>query len=235
MSAPRTRVREPVEIDPPPDAEALAGDLQEHLRETCHDMRDPIAAILALAATASMEPGVGAGARRRLDQIATEAEHLALMVRGVLSEDVVVEFNPTRAIAETAAAARSAYDGELEFLGVVNDVQLSGNPTVLRRMLGNLLSNACRAAGRGGRVRVTVTAAAACVTVTVEDDGPGFAGQVAPGLRYGLNIVERYAVRYGGVCSYGSSTLGGALVRLELPAHGRSDQSGEVGRAGRAV
>src|SRR6266699_328258 len=62
------------------DVEAAPRNL-EGLRETCHDMRQPIASVFALAAAALAEPGLPAAARVRLEQIVDQAEWLADLIQ----------------------------------------------------------------------------------------------------------------------------------------------------------
>jgi hypothetical protein len=62
------------------DVEAAPVTLQG-LRETCHDMRQPVASVFALAAAALAEPGVPQAARTRLEQIVDQAEWLADLIQ----------------------------------------------------------------------------------------------------------------------------------------------------------
>src|SRR6266568_4966250 len=50
------------------------------IREVCHDLRQPVAGILALAAVALAEPGLPSPARPWLEQIVHEAESLAELI-----------------------------------------------------------------------------------------------------------------------------------------------------------
>ena len=58
--------------------------MTRQLRETFHDMRQPVASTLALAAAALTEPDLPAAARNRLEQIVEQAEWLADMIHGCL-------------------------------------------------------------------------------------------------------------------------------------------------------
>jgi hypothetical protein len=65
-----------------PAAEADdAADADRGLREACHDMRQPVAGVLALAGAALAEPGLPGVARLRLEQIIKQAEWLADMIQ----------------------------------------------------------------------------------------------------------------------------------------------------------
>ena len=58
-----------------------AEDSARGLREACHDMRQPVAGVLALADAALTEPGLSGIARLRLEQIINQAEWLADMIQ----------------------------------------------------------------------------------------------------------------------------------------------------------
>jgi len=104
---------------------------------------------------------------------------------------------------------------------------------MLRRVLINLVRNAAQAVSatkRPGHVRVRLARAGDVWNLDVEDDGPG----VAPELRHaifdpyvttktdgtglGLAIVKKIVVEHGGTISAGESALGGARLRVQIPA-----------------
>src|SRR5438874_1308782 len=62
-----------------------APDVVLQLRETFHDMRQPVAAMLALAAATLTEPDLPAAARERLEQLIQQAEWLSDMIHGCLA------------------------------------------------------------------------------------------------------------------------------------------------------
>ena len=81
-----------------------------------------------------------------------------------------------------------------------------------------MLRNAIRAAGPEGQVRVTVSPSAGEVQIDVDDDGPGF-GALPVQHGIGLRSVRRLVRHAGGrVETGGPSRLGGASVRIHLPA-----------------
>jgi len=101
----------------------------------------------------------------------------------------------------------------------------------LDELLGNLVENAAKYGG--GSVFATVTREGDTVDIIVEDDGRGIAEEDRerifdrgvrldsgkPGTGLGLAIVRDVAEIYGGtVMLEESEDLGGALVRLRLPA-----------------
>ena len=105
-------------------------------------------------------------------------------------------------------------------------------------MLGNLLDNACKWAGR--RVEVDARCEGARLIVTIDDDGKGIARErrqeiVLRGARadeqvegsgLGLAIVDELARLYGGEVRLDDSPLGGTRALLALPAAGANPRVG---------
>ncbi len=70
----------------PPPAEGAEEGLQR-LREICHDIRQPVAAVQALAAAALGDPGLPDVTHSYLEQIITQAQTLADVIRQRLHTD----------------------------------------------------------------------------------------------------------------------------------------------------
>src|SRR6478672_3895872 len=70
-----------------PDAEDPHGQLDP----MCHDLRQPLAAIMMLAAAASAEAGVSDATQVRLEQITAEAEWMSSIIRDVLATRATTE------------------------------------------------------------------------------------------------------------------------------------------------
>lgn len=97
-----------------------------------------------------------------------------------------------------------------------------------------IIENAVKFTGPGDRIKVQSTEADGFVGISVEDSGPGIApadrscvfdrfwkGQrpgVEPGSGLGLALVRAVAETHAGRCCADESALGGARIRLELPA-----------------
>ncbi len=211
----------------------------QQLRDTCHDMREPIASVLAVTAAALAEPGLPATARLRFEQISGQAEWLAEMVHELLHEEVNErqEGGETNETAETGAIATSEADGRCDARSVVGEVIRAGrltwscdlsvispaepvrctlHPVLLRRVVSNVLSNAALAAGPSGLVTVRIWHGKGLLRLVVEDSGPGF-GNIPSGLGLGLAWVTRTVVRHGGRIECARGARGGACVSLWLP------------------
>jgi len=192
------------------------------LREVCHDIRQPIAGVLALAGAILAETGLSQGVRSRLEQIVELAEWQSDVVEnwleiaegatspGVRCTDAV------RVINDAIAAERLLWAGNLTLIWPTERVFIRLDPVMLRRMIANLLDNATRAAGPAGTVTVEVARRGEAMLLTVEDDGPGFGG-LAPGHELGLSTVARRAAHHRGRLECGRGSLGGGRVSLWLP------------------
>jgi signal transduction histidine kinase len=211
-----------------------APDVVQQLRETCHDMRQPVASVLALAGAALTEPELPAAARGWLEQIVGQAEWLADMIhaclhdgeQGEANEAGETDFDETDEVApcpdvvcivnEVIAAGRLTWPCDLQVTSPAASVLCTLNPVLLRRIVSNILSNAARAAGPSGVVTVRIRQRKALAKLVVEDSGPGF-GKIPSGVGLGLSAVARHIVRYGGRMECGQSAGGGARVSLWLP------------------
>jgi signal transduction histidine kinase len=192
----------------------------DRLREICHDMRQPVASIIALADAALSHAAVPSSVRGRLGQVRDQAEWLGDLLRHLVEPP-----EPRMAEDESCDLARLAsdavrfeavtYTGELALQWSSGDMYVSGNSVELRRVIANLLSNATRAAGPAGKVVVELRRDADCALLTFDDSGPGF-GHIRPGTGLGLPVVARSLNAYGGDVKYGQGPLGGVRATLAL-------------------
>jgi K+-sensing histidine kinase KdpD len=206
--------------------ENRAGMVQQ-LRETFHDMRQPLASTMALAAAALTEPGLPTGARDRLKQIIEQAEWLADMIHGCLTvqrrEEPEQTSKPGHDLADIVQVVGEVIAAEcLTWAGAVNVTAPAGpvlcmfSPALLRRTVSNVLDNAMRAAGPDGTVNIEIQRCDDAVMFAVEDNGPGF-GEIPSGAGLGLSAVARNVIRYGGRIEYSCGACGGVRVILWLP------------------
>jgi len=169
-------------------AEVAAASRTEQLRNALlssisHDLRTPLAAILASASSLKTFGGQFAPEVRE-DLVATieeEAERLNRFVANLLSMtklesgalslerqsfDVVEVVNRvSERVGRTGATVLRRLEGE-RFL-------IDGDPILLEQALGNLLENAVRYGFEGGTVLVRVSDLGAAIMIEVQDEGPG--------------------------------------------------------------
>ena len=211
--------------------------VEDGLRLVCHDLRQPVAGVLALAGAALAEAGVPERMRIRLEQIVALAEWQAdvlehwLQVSGADAPDE--DANVVRVVNEAAAAERVTWTGELTFVWPSEPMFAGLHPIVLRRMAANLLANATRAAGPSGRVIIEVLRRPSRILLVVEDNGPGF-GCLPEGFGLGLFDVARQALACQGRLECGRGDLGGGRVSLWLPVSA-SALAGRMADAPRVV
>lgn len=195
------------------------------LRETYHDMRQPVAAMLALADAALTEPCLPDVTRSYLEQISTLAQSLADVVHESLRADEHADEGArltdlVQLADEAVAAERVTFAGTLKLLPHAGPVLVRTNPVDIRRVISNLLGNATRAAGPTGRVTVEVGCDSSLAQLAVEDSGPGL-GHIPQGTRLGWGIIAQSLARCGGSIKYGESALGGVRACFWLPLGAR--------------
>lgn len=202
-------------------------DMVQQLRETCHDVRQPVAIMMALAAAALTESDLPAATRHRLEQIIEQAEWLSDMIRNGLGTQQREEPYETgeschsladlvRVVGEVIEAGRLTWTGDITLAAPTGPVWCMADPVPLRRAVSNVLDNAARAAGPAGTVRVEIQRYDDAVMLAVEDNGPGF-GEIPSGAGLGLTAVARNVIKFGGRIEYSGGTCGGARVSLWFP------------------
>lgn len=192
------------------------------VRELCHDLTVPATSIKLLTQVAVAESNPDPALLARLRQIANEASRIAEICSYFLDQPHGAGVAELHALTtETAESHRWRYPGVIDV--EAEPVTVNAHPAVVARILSNLLENACRAAGAGGRVLLTVERDGGAARLAVADSGPGF-GLAEPGkASLGLNIVAAMVRRAGGSLRMGTSDLGGMAVTVTLPGAGGTD------------
>ena len=194
----------------------------DELRQACHDIRQPIAGVLALAGAALTEAGLSEKARDYLSKIVGLAEWQSDVIEHWLRAPGAWPSTPHETdvlgiITEAVAAQQVTWAGDLTLLWPPGPVFVGVPRVTMRRIAANMLANATRAAGPSGRVTVEVSTRAMWMLLAVEDDGPGF-GRISQNFGLGLSAVAREAIAHRGRLECGRGRLGGARVNLWLPA-----------------
>jgi signal transduction histidine kinase len=193
----------------------------QRLRETCHDIRQPVAGVLALATAALADPGVPVVTRSYLEQIVNQAQSLGEVIQRRLHAEEPAEANARLTdlgwLAEEAAATeRVTYEGRLEIVPHAEPVVVCVNQTDARAVISNLLSNATRAAGPDGAVTIEISRDSGLAQLVVEDTGPGF-GKIPGGTGLGWRVMARSLATCRGKISYGRGSRGGVRASFWLP------------------
>lgn len=209
--------------------------------DAAHQLRTPIAALLAQVEAAQHEAGrAEKGALRGIHAAAGRLGHLVEQLLALARAEpslaqtstVVSLVDLVRSVAENWLPTAIGKDIDLGF--ELTPARVVGNEVLLQEMLANLLDNALRHTPVGGIVTVHCRQADGKAWLGVEDSGPGIpeserqrvgerfyrpAGQVGDGCGLGLAIVREIARQHHGRLHIGTSEkLGGALLQVELPA-----------------
>lgn len=218
---------------------------ERFMRRIVHDMRNPLAAIIAHASNLRTAPDFDrANADRTAQTIENEAQRLTRLVDSILFDarlshlPLVLEAIDLADIIEEVYYQhdeRAEREGKtLEFEAPPTPLTLDGDRDLLVRAVSNLVDNSLKYSPIGSRVRIVGERTNAHVVVKVIDDGEGIPPEYLPdrvfeamvrvkprdgifGSGLGLSIVKKIAQMHGGAVS-AESTLGrGTTMTLVLP------------------
>ncbi|GAA0946891.1 hypothetical protein GCM10009554_43210 [Kribbella koreensis] len=185
----------------------------DQLKRLCHDLRQYVAAGLLLS-----EPRAGQDAgQTRMTLIHQQFTAIAEMLAAEFDRGHDTgTVNLSRLVTECAEVVRLTHRGRITVVRSKH-VLVAGEQALFRRAVGNLLDNACRAAGANGSVTVTVGVDGDEAKVEVVDDGAGFGG-IASGTGHGLQVVAAAVRACKGRLEISSGPGTGTTVRLCVPA-----------------
>jgi signal transduction histidine kinase len=216
-----SELNEPEGVRLPP--EPSPGDPALWRRRLRHDIRHELGTIIMLASAVAVSGDIGAESKQRVEQLLGETRWLDHLLRrldeGSDEPDRQQLPSPERirvdALAgEVVAGLRLATRHEVGFTATAAWAHM--DPLALWRALRNVLDNACRVAK--GRVDLQVSVDQGWIVIQVDDDGPGFGAGSAGLSSLGLGIVHDIVSRYAGSLEIRHCEMGGARVRLLLPA-----------------
>ena len=195
---------------------------ERRLRGLLHDLGHQMTTLSYLVEAVRADTPQGRDSGVRLELLAAEMSRvLDLIDHGIYGlhaehqpdEQVTVEL---RGLAgQVAQLAAFAHEADVELLPGP-DAEVQASPAMLWRVLTNVVDNAGRAAGPGGRVTLAISQPGETI-VEVADTGPGF-GAGEPGLAsLGLQIVDSLLSSCEGTMEVRSPEGGGTVVRIVLP------------------
>ncbi|MGK5025646.1 sensor histidine kinase N-terminal domain-containing protein [Janthinobacterium sp. RB2R34] len=194
------------------------------IADAAHQMKTPLAGMrmqseLALRQTDQDE------IHRSLQQLAKSSEAATRLVNQLLAlaraenqPQAGTAFAPlelselARTVVQDWVQASFAQQIDLGFEQATEPVMISGNPMMLRELLGNLIDNALRYTPAGGSVTVRVRSTAEQAILEVEDTGPGIPQAERS------HVFERFYRILGS--NVDGSGLGLAIVREIAQQHG---------------
>ncbi|MDB4952401.1 MAG: ATP-binding region ATPase domain protein [Gemmatimonadetes bacterium] len=209
------------------DLERLKDDL---VRMVVHDLKSPLTAMLGtleMAVDGDLGP-LEERQRRLLEDARRRGEDVVELIDNLLDltrleeSSVRLELRPVdvrRLLGQVAGewTVRAEQRGSTVSVEAAPEAVVPADETLLRRVLGNLVGNALRHAGRGVHVRLSAAAADGGVELVVADDGVGIAPELHDEIfRKGATGAPAEGGRGG------SSGLGLTFCKLAAEAHGGS-------------
>jgi signal transduction histidine kinase len=193
-----------------------------------HELRNPLAPIRT--ALELMRLRGTAGLERERAVIERQTDHLASLVEDLLDVSRITRgmvqlrrerLRLSRIIARAAETAAPLFEQQRHQLtcNIADDIIIDGDEGRMTQVFSNLLNNAAKYTGPGGRIGITATLVDGDVVVAVKDSGRGMSAEMLPRV-FELFTQERQNIDR----SQGGLGLGLAIVKSLIELHG-----GQVG------
>ena len=221
----------------------------EFISQVSHELRTPLTAITGWAETIAYDSAVQGDSLKGIQIISKEAERLTNMVTELLEFTRIQDgrFNLRIELVDIAAELEDALFtyGELmkqggmrvKYSGPKSEIPLiPADPERLKQVFLNLLDNAMKHGGDGGRIDVSLRQEEGHVRINVRDYGHGIPEAELPhvkekfykgssknrGTGIGLAVCDEIVTRHGGSLTIANApgSEGGCLVSVTLPLGG---------------
>lgn len=204
--------------------ERLMASVQTLSDHIAHETRTPLARLRARLERARSGPGIGPEASAAFDDAVAETETIISIFSALLDITAAEAARGDNrglqpvALDETVAAVVDLYEGvaedrQVRLVAASEPLAVLGDPTLLMRMLANVVDNAIKFSPAGGTVAVSLSRRGAEAILSVADQGPGIpqgfeeaaferfaraeSARSAPGHGLGLTLVRAIALRHG--------------------------------------
>ena len=225
--------------------ESLVNSQNRLIRDISHELRSPLTRLGVALELARGQAGDAAAAS--LDRIEQESEQLNTMIGNLLTlarletessapkRNVVRLDELVRAVCDDAQFEAQAHDSDVKLVHC-DQVTLSGDGSLLRSAIENVVRNAVNYTHTGTTVEVSLKAEASETRITVCDRGPGVPPEdvqrifepfyrtavarerTSGGTGLGLAITRRAVLSHGGKVSASNRDGGGLCVEITIPA-----------------
>ena len=218
----------------------------EFISQLSHELRTPLTVINGWSETLLADEGLDADTRQGLKIISGEAKRLSDMVMELLDFTRMQDGRMTLAVEPTDILAefedtvfmygsRCAQEGiKLYYDGCETDIpEIPCDAKRLRQVFLNILDNASKHGGSGGRIDASISADDENVYIQIRDYGPGIPEDEIPlvkkkfyrgstsvrGTGIGLAVCDEIVELHGGSLTLENAEGGGTLVTVALPIH----------------
>ena len=220
----------------------------EFISSVSHELRTPLTAINGWAETImNGEVRDAEDVRKGMGIIVSEARRLTNMVEELLEFSRIEDGRFTLSIEQVDLKAefedavytyREFFRKEgLELRYEENDEEFppaDADPERLRQVFCNILDNAAKHGGSGGRIDAAIRREGSEAVITIRDYGPGIPEEELPyvktkfykgsskarGSGIGLAVCDEIVTRHGGTLTIGNAAGGGCAVTIRLPVEG---------------
>lgn len=216
----------------------------EFISQISHELRTPLTAITGWSETIAYDPAVQGDSLRGINIITKEAERLTRMVAELLEFTRIQDgrFNLRIELIDIAAELEDALftygemmrqaGFEINYSAPEREIPLiPGDPERLKQVFCNLLDNASKHGGDGGRIDVGLKDDENDAVITVRDYGHGIPENELPhvkekfykgssknrGTGIGLSVCDEIVTRHGGRLDIENAEGGGCRVMVSLP------------------
>ena len=159
-------------------------------------------------------------ARQRMEIVKQEMFRIVELIADSTSTDTAAtpaEKVDVREIADEAAQLAGLAFSTAVTVAPGDPAVISISPSLLRRVLRNLLDNAVRAAGPDGQVWIRIEQGAETV-IEIADNGPGFGGGPSGAAGLGLTVVRKLLQAASGRLDIVTDPASGARMRVTFSA-----------------
>ena len=229
----------------------------EFLAALGHELRDPLGIFRNVLETLSRSPRSSGELGAALEMLNRQVEVITRLVDDLLDMGRISSgrlhlqsehLDLGTLLRDTVESVRHVYDAKSQLLALEvpsGSLTVFGDRTRLTQLFSNLLHNASKYTGVGGRIQVQLRREAANSAVSISDNGAGISpemldrvfelfvqaragdGRTGEGLGIGLSLARRLATLHGGSIEARSEGEGRGsefIVRLPMSEH----QAGDV-------
>jgi CheY-like chemotaxis protein/two-component sensor histidine kinase len=221
----------------------------QFLAMLAHELRNPLAPIRNTVQLLKMQEAIDPTLARSLNVIDRQVSHMARLLDDLLDVARIMQgkitlkierFELASIVNDAIETTRSLIESrrqELIILKTATPLWVEGDRVRLAQVLYNLLNNAAKYTGEGGKITLSILREGADAVIEVRDAGIGIAPDILPqifelfiqadhslshsqgGLGIGLTLVRQLVEIHGGTITAASAGIGqGSAFTVRLPA-----------------